>query len=115
MTERQWKGYLRQARKSLYCTRAEQKVFEARIRNAVRDLVCEQPGITFEQCVEILGTPEEAAREYLKGFPPQHVAEHIRWQAMYQRLLLGGLIVLLAVTAGLWLYIRLFVLHSFLG
>lgn len=115
MTERQWKGYLRQARKSLYCARAEQKVFEARIRSAVRDLQDEQPGITFEQCVEILGTPEEAAREYLKGFPTQYVAEYIRWRALYQKLLLCGLIVLLAMTVGYGLYLRFFVLGMFPG
>lgn len=97
----------------LYACRAEG--VRGRIRNAVRDLESEQPGITFEQCVEILGTPEEAAREYLKGFPAQHVAEHIRWQAMYQKLLLGGLMILLAVTAGLWLYIRWFVWNPLAG
>lgn len=90
MRERQWNAYFRQARKHLYCTRHDQKIFEARVRGAVLDLESEQPGITFEQCVKIIGSPEEAAREYMEGFSAEYLAEQRRGQTLWTRLLFSG-------------------------
>lgn len=103
MTERQWNAYFRQAQKYLYCTRRDQKTFEARVRSAVRDLENEQPGITFEQCVKIIGSPEEAAREYMEGFSPAYLAEQRRGQTLWTRLLFcGALCALAALLFSCW-------------
>lgn len=108
MTERHWRAYFRRARKYLYCTRREQQIFEQRIRDAVRELKGEQPGITFAQCVEILGTPEQAAREYMEDFSPAYIAEQRRWRTLYHNLLLGGVLVLLLVLVFYAWYVRSF-------
>ena len=103
MTERRWSAYFRQAQKYLYCTRHDQKTFEARIRSAVRDLENEQPGITFEQCVKIVGSPEEAAREYMEGFSTEYLAEQRRGQILWTRLLFcGALCALAALLFSCW-------------
>ena len=96
MRKRQWNDYFREARKYLYCTRQDQKVFEARVRSAVLDMESEQPGITFEQCVKIIGVPEEAAREYMEGFSTEYLAEQRRGQTLWTRLLFTGALCALA-------------------
>lgn len=96
MRERQWNDYFREARKYLYCTRQDQKVFEVRVRSAVLDMESEQPGITFEQCVKIIGVPEEAALEYMEGFSTEYLAEQRRRQTLWTRLLFTGALCALA-------------------
>lgn len=96
MRERQWNDYFRRARKHLYCTRRDQQVFEARVRSAVLDLESEQPGITFEQCVKVIGEPETAAREYMEGFSTEYLAEQRRGQTLWTRLLFTGALCALA-------------------
>ena len=104
MNEREWKRYFRQAKKQLVCTAQEWDAFEKRQRQAIRELESEQPGITFAQCVEILGSAEDAAREYEKGFPPQHLAEQRKKRRRRRVCSTAAVISLIAVLTGLLIY-----------
>lgn len=75
---KQLNGYLRQAKKNLCCEKEAQAVFEQRVYTAVSDIQAERPDISWEQCVEILGTPEQMAEEYMQEFSPEYVSDCLK-------------------------------------
>ena len=55
MNERRWKQYFRQAGKYLYCDTSQKDIFEKQIRAAIADLQNENPMISYEECIAIIG------------------------------------------------------------
>lgn len=64
MNERRWKQYFRQAGKYLYCDTSQKDIFEKQIRAAIADLQNENPMISYEECIAIIGTPQDAAGSF---------------------------------------------------
>lgn len=77
---KQLNGYLRQAKKNLCCEKEAQAIFEQRVYIAVSDIQAERPDISWEECVEILGTPEQMAEEYMQEFSPEYVSDYMKKQ-----------------------------------
>lgn len=74
MNERRWKQYFRQAGKYLYCDTSQKDIFEKQIRAAIADLQNENPMISYEECIAIIGTPQDAAGSFLDTLPENVVA-----------------------------------------
>ncbi len=74
MNDRKWKQYFRQARKYLYCDTFQKEIFEKQIRTAIVDLQNENPMISYEECIAIIGEPQDAARSFLDTLPEDVVA-----------------------------------------
>ena len=74
MNERRWKQYFRQAGKYLYCDTSQKDIFEKQIRAAIADLQNENPMISYEECIAIIGNPQDAAGSFLDTLPENVVA-----------------------------------------
>ena len=74
MNERRWKQYFRQAGKYLYCDTSQKDIFEKQIRATIADLQNENPMISYEECIAIIGTPQDAAGSFLDTLPENVVA-----------------------------------------
>lgn len=70
MNERRWKQYFRQAGKYLYCDTSQKDIFEKQIRAAIADLQNENPMISYEECIAIIGTPSRCGWK-LFGYSPR--------------------------------------------
>ena len=68
MNERRWKQYFRQAGKYLYCDTSQKDIFEKQIRAAIADLQNENPMISYEECIAIIGNPQDAAGSFFFFF-----------------------------------------------
>lgn len=104
MNARAWKRYFRQVKKQLACTAPEWQALEKQLRQAVQELESEQPGITFAQCVEILGTAEDVAREYEKGLTEQQLAGQKKRRQQRRVWGIAAVVSVIAVLTGLLIY-----------
>lgn len=93
MDKRTWCKYFHEAKKHLHCNTAHRKAFQQKNLAAVEDIKGENPNISDLECLEIIGTPEEAAQSFLAGFPQELIQNEMkkqkkkRWIAM-----IGGVI-----------------------
>ncbi len=106
---KQLNEHLRQVKKNLCCEKEAQAVFEQRVQTAVRDIQAEHPDVSWEQCVEILGTPEQMAEEYMQEFSPEYISgyrkkQQRKWGYGIAAAVLA--IVVLAVVAGYWWFVK---------
>lgn len=104
MNDRAWKRYFRQVKKQTACAGPEWAALEKRLRQAVQELETEQPGISFAQCVEILGSAEEVAREYEKGLTAQQLAEQKKRRRRRRVCGVAAVVSVIAILAGLLIY-----------
>lgn len=106
---KQLNAYLRQAKKNLCCEKEAQAVFEQRVYTAVRDIQAEQPDVSWEQCEEILGTPEQMAEEYMREFSQEYVSEYQKKQRRKRGYSIAAavlVIALLAVVTSYWWFVK---------
>lgn len=99
MNDRKWKQYFRQARKYLYCDTFQKEIFEKQIRTAIADLQNENPMISYEECIAIIGEPQDAARSFLDTLPEDVVAIYHRKKRCRTWLLRIGGAVLIGLLA----------------
>lgn len=76
MTEKECHEYFKKARKHLLCDEKQKLLFEKQMRAAIEDLKNENPAITYEECISIIGTPEEAAESFLSTLSPEMIAAY---------------------------------------
>lgn len=78
MTDKEYHQYFKKAKKYLACDEKQKLLFEKQMRAAIEDLKNENPAITYEECILIIGTPEEAAESFLSTLSPESIAAHRR-------------------------------------
>lgn len=106
---KQLNGYLRQAKKNLCCEKEAQAVFEQRVYTAVSDIQAERPDISWEECVEILGTPEQMAEEYMQEFSSEYVSGYLKKQhrkRMYSAVASVIMIIVLLGLTSYWWFVK---------
>ena len=109
MTDQQLRRYLQQAEPYLYCTGSDRDRFARQIRTAAAEIEREQPDAIWDDYIRILGTPRQAAQEYMQDFSPDSVNS---WKK--QRRLrhcagvaaVAALIALLLALACYWWFVR---------
>lgn len=104
MHQRELKQYCRRTRRYLPGGREAALAFEGYIHSCADQFFQEQPDAAFEDFVAQIGTPEEAAREYLSLLPGETVRRHrIRRRHLLRGAVAAGC-AMLAVLAGLVIY-----------
>lgn len=106
---KQLNAYLRQAKKNLCCEKEAQAVFEQRVYTAVRDIQAEHPDVSWEQCEEILGTPEQMAEEYMQEFSQEYVSGYLKKQRrkrMYSAVASVIMIIVLLGLTSYWWFVK---------
>lgn len=101
---KQLNGYLRQAKKNLCCEKEAQAIFEQRVYTAVSDIQAERPDISWEECVEILGTPEQMAEEYMQEFSPEYVSGYMKKQHRKRMYSVVASVLVIAILLGVTSY-----------
>ena len=76
MTEKECHEYFKKARKHLLCDEKQKLLFDTQMRPAIEVLKNENPAITYEECISIIGTPEEAAESFLSTLSPEMIAAY---------------------------------------
>ena len=104
MKDHRWKQYFRQARKYLYCDAKQKDIFEKQICTAIADLENENPTISYEECVAIIGEPKDAAESFMETLPEEVVAIYHRKKRHRTWLLRISVTVLIGLLAFSVLY-----------
>lgn len=104
MTERYLKNYLHQASHYLDCAAADRRQFEQQIRSAVQEIEKEQPDGTWEECVHLLGTPRQAACEYMQDFSAEYVDQYRKKRRFWLGAGIAALVLSAAILLGATCY-----------
>lgn len=72
------KLYYRQIRNNLYCSKKRKKRLLDELKTNIEESLEEKPNLTYEELLEIYGTPKEIADSYIESLDPEEYAEDIR-------------------------------------
>lgn len=111
MTDQQLRRYLQQASQHLYCSSTDRDHFAQQIRTAAAEIEKEQPGASWDDCLRILGTPQQAAREYMQDFSPDSVNQYKKQRRLRHCAGIAALAAVIAVLLGFtcyWWFIKEF-------
>lgn len=113
MYEKEVKNYCRHAGSLLTCNRVQRNTFNRIIHESVQNCTQESSGMTWPEIEELLGSPEDAARQFIDSLPPGTAEKwahtrKIRHQAILLAvcltiLLLVGCVVVLWVSNGVFI------------
>ena len=82
MYEREVKDYCRRAGGLLACGRTQRRAFDRLTAESVQDYLQEEPGASWTEVEQILGSPQDAADAFMESMPPD-TAE--RWAGARKR------------------------------
>lgn len=78
MDRKMLKLYYRQIRNNLYCSKKRKKRLLDELKTNIEESLEEKPNLTYEELLEIYGTPKEIADSYIESLDPEEYAEDIR-------------------------------------
>ena len=70
MYEKEVKRYCRRAGNLLTCDQVQRNIFNRIIRESVQNCTQESPSMTWPEIEGLLGSPEDAARQFIDNLPP---------------------------------------------
>lgn len=70
MYEREVKEYCRRVGSLLACGRTQRQAFNRLTADSVQDYLQEEPGASWAEVEQMLGSPEEAAEAFMETLPP---------------------------------------------
>ena len=109
MTDQQLRRYLQQAGRYLDCSREDRSRFAQQIRTAAAEIEREHPGAAWEDCLRVLGTPQQAAQEYMRAFSPDSVSRYKKQRRLRRCASVaatGAVIAVLLALACYWWFMR---------
>lgn len=104
MYQKELKDYCRRTRRYLPGGRKQRAIFEAYLMNCAAEFLQEQPQATFAELEAYIGTPEQAAQEYIRSLPEGVAESWLKRKKQCKRLALAAVVLLIVLLAGLVIY-----------
>lgn len=102
MFQKEFKQYWKEVEQYLTCSCASRRKFRQQTMEAVNRFLEEQPGLSFAQVKEYLGSPQELAQNYLDTLSPQEVAAFKKKKKLIMSIFVAAFILITAITIALF-------------
>ena len=72
--------YLSLVKKNLLCSSKDKRIFLSELRKGLNDFVQENPESTYEDIVNVFGTPEAQANEFVNSLDTKAIKKAFSWK-----------------------------------
>ncbi|MDD4850379.1 MAG: hypothetical protein PHO10_06730 [Gemmiger sp.] len=104
MYEKELNEYWNQVEKHLACGKPQREELRRYIEKNVQDTLAEQPNISFAEMESLLGSPKDAAADFMETLPPDTAQEWEKQKHRRKRVTIAVVGVVAALLLGLVIY-----------
>ena len=116
MYEKEVKRYCRRAGNLLTCDQVQRNIFNRIIWESVQNCTQESPSMTWPEIEGLLGSPEDAARQFIDNLPPGTAEKWAHARKIRHRVILFAvcltILLLVGCIAALWASNGLFIIET---
>lgn len=116
MYEKEVKRYCRRAGNLLTCDQVQRNIFNRIIRESVQNCTQETPSMTWPEIEGLLGSPEDAARQFIDNLPPGTAEKWAHARKIRHRVILFAvcltILLLVGCIVALWASNGLFIIET---